>query len=744
MIMFSTSSIIDNLKSQESLEYKKLCRILKITKKSDKNQLDIALNALEKLEIINRNDKDEYSNVKDSKHIIATIRCSSKGYCFAVRENSKEDIYIKENLLNNAWNGDKVFVRILKEGFRRRSPEGIVDCILNRSNKILLAKVEVINDKVYAIPIDDRILHKIKLPKENEKYKYKSDNKNIVKVNIDLFPIGQQEGKGHVIKELNLNNEKLDIDFVLSKSNLNQQNSTKAFHLKDIKNNERIDLTDKIAYKFKSWNAKESPIFPIIQLEKNKDNTFKLWLHANTIAERLELNKRNCLEEFFDNFESFPLLDRWHNYLSEEVINASKFNLGEDNEAISLCIDLNSENKIINWSFHLTKVNCSLLVENKHIEALLTRKSKTRITSRILKPIKEYIEDLDKIIEISRDLRKSQLTRGKIEIASPINNIDSLNELFIHNPVDYTQEYFEPLNHIDSQTFLSPIFYEANLIWFEHSRKLNLKSASYTSQELDYINVSEIIKNSELLDSDIELNDKGTLTFREVANLSIDDNKKRILHKLLINSFKENTVKLITKDNDLNKSGNLTTSPWVLPSYDFTNLINQFNILTMVTSGKRTNRNKEDFIKINEKESLNQVNWDIYNSTLKKNIDLLFNDFVIDKINEFNNKTKQFKSNLISLKQVRKAEKLVGNSYEGLIMSVQSYGFFVEIPELNVEGLVHVSTLNNDWYEYRSKQNLLIGRKSKKSYKIGDEINIKIIKVDILKYQIDLEINSNP
>ena len=73
-------------------------------------------------------------------------------------------------------------------------------------------------------------------------------------------------------------------------------------------------------------------------------------------------------------------------------------------------------------------------------------------------------------------------------------------------------------------------------------------------------------------------------------------------------------------------------------------------------------------------------------------------------------------------------------------MTVQSYGFFVEIPELDVEGLVHVSTLSNDWYEYRSRQNLLIGRKSKNSYKIGDVIDIKIIKVDILKYQIDLEL----
>ena len=68
---------------------------------------------------------------------------------------------------------------------------------------------------------------------------------------------------------------------------------------------------------------------------------------------------------------------------------------------------MNSENEIINWSFHLTKVKCSLLVENQHIDALLTRKSNARITSRILKPIKDYIEDLDKIIEISNEFRRS-------------------------------------------------------------------------------------------------------------------------------------------------------------------------------------------------------------------------------------------------------------------------------------------------------------------------------------------------
>ena len=113
---------------------------------------------------------DKFKNLilgkKESSEVIDNLRLFNKATESYLKLLDKEDIYIKENLLNHAWNGDKVLVRIIKEGYRRKSPEGIVDCILERSNQILLSKVEIINNQVYAIPIDDRILAKIKLPKK--------------------------------------------------------------------------------------------------------------------------------------------------------------------------------------------------------------------------------------------------------------------------------------------------------------------------------------------------------------------------------------------------------------------------------------------------------------------------------------------------------------------------------------------------------------------------------------------------
>ena len=739
--MFTTSSIIDNLNQSEGLEYKKLCRSLKLTKKSDKDKLDIALTALEKLEIINKNADNLYTCSKDNHHIVAKIRCSSKGYCFAVREKNKEDIYIKENLLNCAWNGDKVLIRIIKEGYRRRSPEGIVDCILERSNQILLSKVEIVNNDIYATPIDDRILAKIKLPNEDKKYTYKPEDKNIVKVEIDRFPIGQEEGLGHVIQELQLNrNEELDTDFVLSKSNIDNLSNKNIIESKQIEKRERVDLSNKKSYLFKSWNSDNSPILPMIQIEQGKNKNSKLWLHTNNLAEIVDLNSKKSLEIFFNGFESFPLLNNWQNYLSEAIRNASEFKLGEKNEAISLCLHLNSDNEITEWSFHLTLVKCSLIVGSDYTDALLSRKSKTRITSRLLKPIKEHIEDLDKILEIATAFRKRHLLEGKVEIPKPLNKIDSLEEFFIHNPAEYSKGYFEPLKKEDCQTYLSPILHEANLIWFKHSNHYGLKSAGYLSKKFDYINANEVIKYSEFVDNDTELNEDGNLLFSQVIKLCSDDNKKRILHKLLINEFKENELCLISKNEDLDESEKQFISPWTIPDYDFTQLINQYCIFNMIINGKKSKKNDSKEINILESNALKLVNWEIFNSSISKNIDTLFNKFLINKLNENKYKVNQYISNMISIKKVRKAEKLLGNNYSGIILSVQSYGFFVEISELNVEGLVHVSSLNNDWFEYRSRQSILIGRKSKKSYKAGDEIEVKIVKVDILKYQIDLEL----
>jgi ribonuclease R len=104
------------------------------------------------------------------EHVIeAKLRCSSKGFCFAIQEaEGLEDIYIRESNLSTAWNGDRVLVKVTKAS-RRRSPEGEVRVILERSNQSLLARLKQTNTGFRAIPLDDRLLFELELqPNEIE------------------------------------------------------------------------------------------------------------------------------------------------------------------------------------------------------------------------------------------------------------------------------------------------------------------------------------------------------------------------------------------------------------------------------------------------------------------------------------------------------------------------------------------------------------------------------------------------
>ena len=737
--MLGASTIIESISKEEKIEYKKLCRILKLTKKDEKARLNIALEALEELEIISRNDKNEYKNKDNNNHLIAKIRCSSKGYCFAVREEKNEDIYIRDNLLNCAWNGDKVLVRIIKEGVKRRSPEGIVDCILERSNKILLGRVEVKNDLVYGIPIDDRILSKIALPVSDIKFLYNPNEKNIVEIAIDMFPIGQMEGKGHVIKELKLeNNNDVDNEFVLARNNMaNYKNSVVLPTIKP-ETTERLDLSSMNSFMLKNWKLDNSPLLPIIHVKRKENGEGEIWIHSNSLAEKIDFSNKKIFEFFKNNLESYPLLSKWKNFLPESILSESEFKLDKKNDAISLCINLSKDLEIIDYSFHLTSVKCKFAINEKHLEALINRNNSKRIVSRLLKPIKDYIDDLDYFIEISKGFRQKQLNKGRIEISIENSEIEYINEYFIHSPGEYIKEYLAPLNIKDCQTYLSPIIYEADSIWFDHSKGCNLLSAAYYQQSINYININELIKQSNLISSEIELDEEGTSSLKQIFDICDSEDKKRILNKYLIGTIRDNKAKLSVSGNT-SKDEFIGLAPWTIPSYDYLNLINQYSIFNLYKNGKKSTKNSKK-IDILRKNSWKSINWNLLNNNNLKVVKNLFDINTLEKFNENKNKLQNYKNNMINIKQIREAEKLVGQAFDGLITTVQSYGFFVELINLKVEGLVHVSTLNNDWYEYRSRQNMLVGRKSKNTFRVGDRIDIKIIRVDILKYQIDLEI----
>jgi ribonuclease R len=74
---------------------------------------------------------------------------------------------------------------------------------------------------------------------------------------------------------------------------------------------------------------------------------------------------------------------------------------------------------------------------------------------------------------------------------------------------------------------------------------------------------------------------------------------------------------------------------------------------------------------------------------------------------------------------------------EGVITGVQEYGLFVQIDEFQLDGLVHIRTLTDDFYRLDKKRLSLIGTRQGKVYSFGDVVKVKITNIDLLKREVD-------
>jgi ribonuclease R len=84
---------------------------------------------------------------------------------------------------------------------------------------------------------------------------------------------------------------------------------------------------------------------------------------------------------------------------------------------------------------------------------------------------------------------------------------------------------------------------------------------------------------------------------------------------------------------------------------------------------------------------------------------------------------------VVEMKKLQYMQQHVGEEFDGYITGVTAFGFFVELEELFVEGLVHISTLSDDVYTHAEKQHSLIGRRTGKVFRIGDAARITVVSV---------------
>jgi ribonuclease R len=85
-------------------------------------------------------------------------------------------------------------------------------------------------------------------------------------------------------------------------------------------------------------------------------------------------------------------------------------------------------------------------------------------------------------------------------------------------------------------------------------------------------------------------------------------------------------------------------------------------------------------------------------------------------------------------------ERHVGDEFDGVVTGVASFGLFVDITELRITGMLHVTQLPNDYYHFDAKRHRLSGERMRLSFQLADRVRIKVLRVDTVERRIDFRL----
>ncbi|MEO1374869.1 MAG: ribonuclease R family protein [Cyanobacteria bacterium J06635_10] len=738
---FSIATLLANFTDEKLVARKLLEKKLGCEDDDSIQKLEIALDVLEKIGILAK-ERGKYRRISEDSLIEAKLRCSSKGFCFAIQDiEAAEDIYIRESHLSNAWNGDRVLVRVLKEGSRRRSPEGEVKLVLERSNHTLLARIKQIEGGFRAVPLDDRLLFELKLQHNSIVLDNAIDH--LAHVQVLRYPLAQYPPLGKVVQILGSDAEAAaDIDLVTCKHDLSRNFSDnveetaaklpKRILKADRKN--RLDLTDKfticIGGNVDSVIVRENAI----SLEETEEGNWLLGFHIADVSHYVQPDEA-LDREALKRGRSVYLGELVLPMLPDAVAARSSLVTGSDRLAISFLITLDGETgEVLEW-----EINKSLVNVDKH----LNQKQALGVLAAETKESAEVLEMLQQLQALAIVLKEQRLARGSLQLNLPSNQ----NPFYDEGASGCVTETDSPVNSL-----LTELVLLTNQLMATHLNALGIPAVWRVQGAPDPEDVQEMLKLAINLGVELALPDDidiQPLDYQHLTKVFAESASEQVLTYLLQDTLKPAAYTtsqgghfgLALPDGYVHCSSPLRRYP---------DLLMQRVFYTLVENGRdRRNTRVKERVNLRSSSCHGEINWNVLPPELQQELQTDLTR-VITQINDREKEVQEAEADLEGLKRAALMKQRIGEVFNGVITGVQSYGFFVEIEvpaqetekisniPLRVEGLVHVSSLKDDWYEYRARQQALFGRKNRASYRLGDRVAVQVKSVDYYRQQIDL------
>lgn len=746
---FSIATLLANFTEDKLVAAKVLEKKLDCQDEQSINKLHIVLDVLEKVGILSKH-LGKYRRLYEEELIEAKLRCSSKGFCFAIQEEEgSEDIYIKESHLSTGWNGDRVLVKLTREGSRRRSPEGEVKLIVERSNHSLLARIKQANNGgLRAVPLDDRLLFEIELQPSEQDLAAAIDH--LVHVEIQRYPLAQFPPVGKVVQILGSDAETAaDIDLVCCKHdlaklfspNVQQAGETTSGEISKNELKQRLDLRSLLTLTITGDGQLGEGAANLIEnaftIEKTDSDNWQLGIHiadvAHHVTPELVALDRECLKRGSAVYLGKTVLPM----LPEGVIERSALLPQSDRRCVSvmLTIDANT-GSLVEYEIQPSVIQVDRQLTEQEAEEILDGELDSTAES----------DKLEQILALSRAIRQQRLTRGSFELKLPprpyyYQDEGALGAVVVTS--DCENEQKSPVIPL----MLTELILLANQVVANHLQILGVPAIYRGQSAPEAEDVEETIKLAGNLGVELTLTEKDRVLpndFQRFTTQFAESPSEQVLTYLLQATLKNATYSTTAQPHfGLAIEQGYTRCTFPLRRY--ADLLIQRVLHAVFSQGRdRRNTRAKESVNLRHSSAAGNINWNVLPTELQQELEADLARVIIP-LNDREKEVQDAEDDLMGLQKAQLMKQRTGDVFQGLITGVQSYGFFVEIAvqaedgrQLQVEGLVHVSSLKDDWYEYRARLQALFGRKNRASYRLGDRVEVQVKSVDYYRQQIDL------
>ncbi|HVH56456.1 MAG TPA: ribonuclease R [Vicinamibacterales bacterium] len=612
------------------------------------------------------------------------------------------DLYIAGSNLNQAMHGDRVVARVERIGSDGRA-EGRIVRILERASSTIVGKFDLdASGYGFVLPFDRRLIMDVGIPSGDEA---KARPGDMVLVEITRWPTPARGPLGRVTEVLgDIDAPGVDTEIIIRKYGIRDEHAQEAIDQavklgsavreKDLKN--RTDFRPLTTVTIDGEHARDFD--DAITLDRLPDGSFWLGVHIADVAHYVE--EGSALdEEAYERATSVYFPERAvHMFPAQLSTGLCSLNPRVDRLVQSCLMEIDRQGAVVRYELHDGVINSNERMTYTDVNAILTDRDADAIAR--YEPLMPLFERMRELFEI---LNRRRRRRGSIDF--------DLKEPEIVLDDEGMVEKIIALERNVAHRIIEEFMLVANETVAEHLSNQDVATLYRIHEDPDPLKVAEFEEFIGTLGYGLGTDPEhiSPKHFQKLVDRMRGTPEEKPIAFLMLRTMQ----KARYDPENLGHFG-LAASSYT----HFTSPIRRYPDLVVHRTLRESRHGLMD------QERTDQLAEDMPE--------------IARHTSERERRADDAERELVQWKKVRFMADKVGDEFDGYVTGVSAFGLYIELIEHFVEGMVHVSTMADDYYRFVEKAHLLKGENTGKVYRLGDRVTVQVIRVDMERRQVDL------